>query len=209
MKKGVLDNLFLWEGLPEETIQSCLAALSAPAVFEKGATIYSERDFPRAFAVVLEGRISVCSHSGARVRTLEAGNVFGVTALFGSGRYASTITALSRVRLQFIEEALLARWMAEYPAVSMNYIRFLHRRILYLNDKIRLYTEGSAEQRLMGYIEAHTARDDEILLPGNLAALARELNIGRTSLYRTLEQLTEKNKIYKKDAKWYRKEEKS
>lgn len=207
MKKGVLDNLFLWEGLPEETINNCLAALHAPAVFEKGDTIYSERDFPRAFAVVLEGRISVCSHSGARVRTFEAGNVFGVTALFGSARYASTITALSRVKLQFIEEELLERWMAEYPAISMNYIRFLHRRILYLNDKIRLYTEGSAEQRLMGYIETHTAADGEILLPGNLAALARELNIGRTSLYRTLEQLTEKKKIYKNGTKWYREEE--
>lgn len=204
MKQDILNNLFLWQGLPESTVQDCLKMLASPKVFEKGATIYSESEFPRAFAVVLEGRISVCSHSGARVRTLEAGNVFGVTALFGSARYASTITALSRVKLQFIEEELLEKWMEQSPAISMNYIRFLHRRILYLNDKIRLYTEGSVEERLMGYIKNHTAADGEILFPGGLSSLAKELNIGRTSLYRTLEQLTEKKEIFKKDAKWYR-----
>ncbi|MBQ7934874.1 MAG: Crp/Fnr family transcriptional regulator [Clostridia bacterium] len=204
MKTDVLDNLFLWQGLPKEAVRACLATLSKPAVFEKGAIIYGERDFPRAFAVILEGKISVCSHSGARVRTLEAGSVFGVTALFGSARYASTITALSRVKLQFIEEERLEEWMKQYPEVSMNYIRFLHQRILYLNDKIRLYTEGSVEERLIGYIQSHTAPDGEILLPGGLSALAKELNIGRTSLYRTLEQLTEKNEIIKKGTRWYR-----
>ncbi len=204
MKTSALHNLFLWQGLPQEAVNTCLSALSAPKEFEKGAVIYSERDFPRAFAVVLDGKVLVSSHSGARVRTLEAGRVFGVTALFESGRYATTITALTRVRLQFIEEDLLTRWMEQYPAVSMNYIRFLHRKILYLNDKIRLYTEGSVEERLMEYIHRHTADDGEIMLPGGLAALARELNIGRTSLYRTLEQLAEKKEIFKKDTKWYR-----
>ena len=204
MNKTVLEDLFLWQGLPQETVAECLADLAAPAVFEKGAVIYSERDFPRAFAVVLEGRIAVRSHSGATVRTLAAGNVFGVTALFGSSRYATTITALSRVKLQFIGEDALERWMARYPAVSMNYIRFLHQRILYLNDKIRLYTEDSVEHRLMGYIDSHTAENGEILIPGGISALARELNIGRTSLYRTLEQLEEQKKIVKRNRKWFR-----
>ena len=58
--------------------------------------------------------------------------------------------------------------------------------------------------RLIGYIQSHTAPDGEILLPGGLSALAKELNIGRTSLYRTLEQLTEKNEIIKKGTRWYR-----
>jgi len=208
MKNQVLDNLFLWQGLPENAVRDCMATLSPPKTFEKGAVIYSEQDFPRAFAVVLDGRISVCSHSGARVRTLEGGHVFGVTALFGNQRYATTITALSRVRLQFIEEDLLAQWMAQYPAVSMNYIRFLHQRILYLNHKIRLYTEGSVEERLLGYLDTHTASDGELLLPGGLSPLARELHIGRTSLYRTLDQLAEKGIIQKKGTKWYREETK-
>lgn len=208
MNKSVLEQLFLWQGLPAETVAECLADLAAPAVFEKGAVIYSERDFPRAFAVVLEGKINVCSHSGATVRTLEKGNVFGVTALFGSARYASTITALSRVKLQFIGEELLERWMERYPAVSKNYIRFLHQRILYLNDKIRLYTEDSVEHRLMDYIARNTAENGEILINGGIAALARELNIGRTSLYRTLEQLEQQKKIAKRNRKWFREETK-
>ena len=129
-----------------------------------------------------------------------------VTALFGGERYASEITVLSRARLQFIEEALLRQWMAEFPEVSMNYIRFLHQRIGFLNEKIRTFTESSVQKRVLGFLESHAPPGGEIRIPGGMAALARELNIGRTSLYRALEALEEKNKIYKKGQKWYREE---
>ena len=204
MSRSPLKELFLWEGVAPETVDTCLKELSVPKTFEKGAVIYSERDFPRAFAVVLSGKIAICSHSGAAMRTLEQGAIFGVTALFGNERYATTISVVSRAKLQFIEEKQLTRWMARDPQILMNYIRLLHRKILYLNEKIRLYTEGSVEERLMDHIAAHTAPDGEIRFPGGLASVARELNIGRTSLYRTLDALAEKNIIYKVNQKWFK-----
>ena len=206
MKTPVLSQLFLWQGLSPADIARCLAALSPPGEFEKGAVVYSAQKFPRAFAVVLEGKVLVQTHSGASVRTLGPGEVFGVTALFGGERYASEITVLSRARLQFIEEALLRQWMAEFPEVSMNYIRFLHQRIGFLNEKIRTFTESSVQKRVLGFLESHAPPGGEIRIPGGMAALARELNIGHTSLYRALEALEEKNKIYKKGQKWYREE---
>ena len=48
------------------------------------------------------------------------------------------------------------------------------------------------------------AENGEILIHGGIAALARELNIGRTSLYRTLEQLEQQKKIVKRNRKWFR-----
>lgn len=206
MSRSPLKELFLWEEVAPDTVASCLTELSAPKIFEKGEVIYSERDFPRAFAVVLSGKIAICSHSGAAMRTLEKGDVFGVTALFGSERYATTISVVSRAKLQFIEEEQLTAWMERDPQISMNYIRLLHRKILYLNEKIRLYTEGSVEERLMDHIAAHTAPDGEIQFPGGMATVARELNIGRTSLYRTLDTLAEKNIIYKENQKWFKKQ---
>jgi CRP-like cAMP-binding protein len=207
MKKSPLENLFLWEGLEPQAVGACLKELSPPKTFEKGEIIYSEKEFPRAFAVVLSGKVAICSHSGASLRTLEAGDTFGVTALFGNERYATTVSVVSRAKLQFIEEEQLTRWMEQYPQISMNYIRLLHKKILYLNEKIRLYTEGSVEERLVDYIAAHTAPDGEILFPGGLAAAARELNVGRTSLYRTLDTLAEKNVIIKKENKWFKEEQ--
>lgn len=204
MSKSPLHDLFLWEGVAPLAVADFIGELSPPQTFEKGAIIYSERDFPRAFAVVLSGKIAICSHSGAAMRTLEKGDVFGVTALFGNERYATTISVVSRAKLQFIEEERLTAWMEREPRISMNYIRLLHRKILYLNQKIRLYTEGSVEERLMDHIAAHTAPDGEIQFPGGLASVARELNIGRTSLYRTLDALAEKNIIYKKENQWFR-----
>lgn len=207
MRRSPLNDLFLWQGLSADAVERCLAALQPPKTFEKGEVIYSEKEFPRAFAVVLSGRVAIRSHSGASLRTLEAGDTFGVTALFGNERYATTVSVVARAKLQFIEEEQLTRWMEQYPQISMNYIRLLHKKILYLNEKIRLYTEGSVEERLVDYIAAHTAPDGEILFPGGLAAAARELNVGRTSLYRTLDTLAEKNVIIKKENKWFKEEQ--
>ena len=204
MSRSPLQDLFLWEGVSPDTVSAFLKELSMPKTFEKGAIIYNEQDFPRAFAVVLSGKIAICSHNGAAMRTLEKGAVFGVTALFGNKRYATPTSVVSRAKLQFIEEELLTRWMAKDLRISMNYIRLLHRKILYLNEKIRLYTEGSVEERLMDHIASHTAPDGEIRFPGGLASVARELNIGRTSIYRTLDALAEKNIIYKKENKWFK-----
>ena len=208
MKNSPLETLFLWEGLSPQAVDRCLADLAPPRTFEKGEIIYSEKEFPRAFAVVLGGKIAIRSHSGAALRTLEAGDTFGVTALFGSERYATTISVVSRAKLQFIDEAQLTAWMEQEPQISRNYIRLLHRKILYLNEKIRLYTEGSVEERLMDYIAAHTAPEGQSLFPEGLAAVARELNIGRTSLYRTLDTLAEKKVIYKENQKWFKAKEK-
>ncbi len=204
MKRNALFDLFLWKDLPSERIKQYLAQLPPPRSFEKGAVIYSEREFPRAFAVVAEGKAEVLAHSGASMRMLETGDVCGVTALFGNERYASTIRAASRLKLQFIPENLLTDWMEAEPILSMNYIRFLHQRILYLNEKIRLYTEGSAEERLRRHIEGHIRPDSSVDFPGGLAAMARSLNISRTSLYRTLEQLERQQYIVKKDRKWFK-----
>lgn len=206
MKKSPLHDLFLWQGLDADAVENCLMELAPPKTYEKGAVIYGEKDFPRAFAVVLSGKVAIATHSGAAMRTLEAGDTFGVTALFGNERYATTISVVSRAKLQFIDEGQLTRWMEQYPDVSMNYIRLLHKKILYLNQKIRLYTEGSVEERMMDYIAAHTAPDGKLLFPGGLAAVARELNVGRTSLYRTLDALAEKNIIYKKNNQWFKEE---
>jgi CRP-like cAMP-binding protein len=206
MKKSPLQELFLWEGLEDKERLDCIKDLPTPKTFEKGEVIYSEKEFPRAFAVVLSGKVSVCAHNGAAMRILEQGDCFGVTALFGNERYATTITIVSRAKLQFISEELLTRWMAQHPQVSMNYIRLLHQKILYLNQKIRLYTESSVEERLMDYISAHTAPNGEIRFAGGLAAVARELNIGRTSLYRTLDQLVEKGIVIKKENQWFKEE---
>ena len=206
MKHSPLKDLFLWEGLSADTVERCLLELSPSRTFEKGEIIYSEKEFPRAFAVVLSGKVAIRSHSGAEMRTLEQGETFGVTALFGNERYATTISVISRAKLQFIEEGQLTSWMEKHPQISMNYIRFLHKKILYLNKKIRLYTEDSVEDRLMDYMDAHTAPDGEILFPGGMAAVARELNIGRTSLYRTLDTLAEKKVIYKENNTWFKEE---
>ena len=74
-------------------------------------------------------------------------------------------------------------------AVLYNYIEFLSDRIRFLNKKIRFFTSGSAERRLALYLDSFN--EEKIELEAGMSAIADMLDIGRASLYRAFDKLTE------------------
>ena len=70
-----------------------------------------------------------------------------------------------------------------------SYISFLSERIKFLNRKILYYTAGSAERRLALYLTSFPSDTVTPDLPMN--ALADLLDIGRASLYRAFDRLSE------------------
>lgn len=65
---------------------------------------------------------------------LGAGQIFGAAALFGeTDAYVTEIEALRATRLLFISQARMSDYIARYPVVAENYIRFLSDRIRFLN----------------------------------------------------------------------------
>lgn len=189
------EDVFLFRGLSEAERDRLLAEAPLPERFEKGAVIYSAERFRRAVGVVLQGEVLVV-RDAAVLNRLGVGAVFGAAALYGEeSRYVTEVRAATACELLFFDEALLDRWMRRDFRLAENYIGFLSDRIRFLNQRIASFTAGDAEQRLLTYLRQHADESGLVTLPHSMSELSRMLDMGRTSLYRSLDALTADGKL--------------
>lgn len=190
--------LFLFDGLSDEEMQRCCRmAQVQTAQYEKGAVIYDLSHAKRALAVVEQGSVRV-THGRVVMNDLTAGDVFGAAALYGSDEpYASSVVAVTPCRITFIPQETVSLWMAAVPRVGENYVRFLSDRIRFLNRRLSTLTAGPTDDKLWRYLLAHKDADGLVHLSGGMTELAERLDMGRSSLYRSLDQLTASGRIHR------------
>ncbi len=183
-----LKNLFLFNGLSKEKIESVISSLPDAVTFKKGEEIYSQNEFRRALGVIVSGSAEAFNGDLLK-RTFGEGDVFGAAALFCSdSSYVSRITAKTDCTIRFIGEDTLTAMTEQYPVIAKNYIAFLSDRVRFLNKKIELFTCKGAAARLYRYL-SENADPAGIVEIKNMARLARLTSIGRTSLYRAVDEL--------------------
>lgn len=151
----------------------------------------------KCLGVLISGTAVVLSTDRGRtvlLRTLAAGDVFGAAALFCPEELPlSRIEASSACSVLFFPFSAIDALLEKDPACRLAFLRFLSGRIRFLNRKICCFTAGSAQRRLSLWLAAE--EHDTVTLPGSLSALADMLDIGRASLYRALDRLTESGAI--------------
>ena len=78
-----------------------------------------------------------------------------------------------------------------------NFIAFLSGKIRYLNRKIVTLTAGSAERRLAYFLDTSIPEDktDTAEITVQMNSLCEMLNLGRASLYRAADKLSEEGYI--------------
>lgn len=170
--------------------------------FSAGTEIFSPSDKEKKLGVVLSGVACVFSsaeNSGALLRTLEAGDTFGVANLFcNREEYVSLILAKKPCRVLFFSHDTIEDLIQKDPAFRINYIRFLSERICFLNTKIACFTAGSPERKLASFLISGSRDDSEqYSLCINANSLSEMLNIGRASLYRAFEKMEAEGLIIK------------
>lgn len=186
-------NTQLWGGLSRTECEQILRLLPEEEKKEKTQEIYRAG----SIGVLLDGRATV--HRGGRkkdviMRTVTVGDFFGSASLFGS-RCESSIRANSPCRVLYISEELFENIINTYPRVAVNYIRFLSGRICFLNRQIESFTADSTEVKIFNYLCRLAGDNDEVHLEYGMSQLSSRLNIGRTSVYRAIDSLTESGKI--------------
>lgn len=192
------ENTFLFSGLSEQTKKTVLSLLPDPEVFQKGEVIYSANRYQKAIGIVLEGKMSAMGENILK-RSFCEGDVFGAAALFSTDQnYSSEIIAQSRCKVQFIDEQILKELFKKYPECSLNYIAFLSDRVRFLNQKIAQLSSRDSDSKLLCYLRANSNEFGEIEVK-NMSALCKMLGIGRTSLYRSIEELENKGLITKEN----------
>lgn len=185
---ALLRQHFLFQGA-EELLSDALA-LGAER-FSRGETICDPATAERALGIVLEGRAEAVAPTRERavLAAFGPGDTFGAAALFGGEGYVSRIRAVTGCTVLLLPEALLRQWFARCPRMAVNYIAFLSGRVRFLNGKIAIFTQDSAQHRLYRWLRANC--DETGCLPEKLSMtkLAATLSMGRTSLYRAMEEL--------------------
>lgn len=168
--------------------------------FSSGQVIFSPDDYQNAFAVVIKGSVLVSKENDGSCVVMKktgVGGGFGAAALFGNvGRYASTITAASRVtEIAMISEEAMKKLLMREPDVAVAYIGFLSDRIRYLNAKIDSFASGSAGNRLAKFLLAESPCEI------SMQRLSQILGVSRVTLYREMEKLENAGAV-KRDGKY-------
>ena len=145
----------------------------------------------RCLAFILSGRARVTTEDGRVIRELKAGQVFGPASLFGGEEPCRTVvTARCESTVVLFSEELVAELIRSDPDFAMAYVRFLSGRIRFLNRRIQLLTSGESRETLLSYLLREADRQGETFrLPVSLTELAQMLDMGRSSLYRSFDEL--------------------
>ncbi len=177
--------------------------IPAPVGFRKSECIYGEESYRRALGVMLSGRAKAVNPDGNTVlNTFSPGDVFGAAAVFGCGKcYVSRIIAETDCSVVFFDEAMLRKIIADYPEFAVEYISFLSGKIRFLNRKLALLSSDDNESCVFRYLSGNRGGDGTVLTGCTMKELAMRLNMGRTSLYRALDTLSDKGllRIEKKE----------
>lgn len=194
--KEVLYQTYLFKGT-ENVLDR--VNLTEPVTFKKGEVIYDQNCFLNSIGIVLSGKARAVSLNGeVPLSYFGQGKVFGAAALFGENKeYISRIEAVSDCTVQFIEQETLTELFKNNEQVAVNYISFLSSKIRFLNGKLSVMMQDGVEGRLYDYL----CKLGEDGYSGKLTELSKTLCIGRTSLYRSLENLEQNNLIVRKDGK--------
>lgn len=158
--------------------------------FSAGETIYSTGSFEKSLGIVLSGKVEISGAAEGKSVKLNAigkSGIFGVAALFGAERdYVSTVTSKTASEILFVTEPEMKRIISSDDAVMLAYVSFLSEKIRFLNGKITAFTAKNTDAAVALFLLGKSEDDISV----NMSRLSRQLDIGRTSLYRSFDNLT-------------------
>lgn len=197
-----LSSLQLFKNASPAVIKLALTADDCNIrVFGSNEKIYVPGQTNVALGIILRGKAEAFSADPGKdvlLRTLSAGDMFGVSAMFDSeAKFSSKIVAKGGARILFISETSLSQLLENDKNIMYNYMRFMSERIRFLNEKIMYFTAGSTERRLALYLASLGKKSIKMSI--SMTDLANTLDVGRASLYRAFDKLSEDGYIIKSE----------
>ena len=173
------------------------------ADFADGEVIHSPEIRENQAVILLSGKATVKTPGESHrtlLRFLRAGDMFGIANLFSNRPYVSTVRAVGGCRVCRISEDAIRALLEQDKDFLYQYLGFLSGRIQFLNQKIGFLTAGSAERRLALYLTSLGEKTVE--LDASISALSDLLDVGRASLYRAFDKLSEDGFLLKDGRKF-------
>lgn len=196
----------LFEGVDKNIFLSFLNTGEISVMeYEVGEAILSPSDKRKKAIIFLSGKAEVYSADEGRsllLRSFERGHISGVSNLFSADDFVSRVIAVKKCSVVEISPEVFGKILESDKRAMYNYIAFLSDKIRYLNRKIVTLTAGSAERRLAYFLDNSIpdGKTDTVEITVQMNALCEMLNLGRASLYRAADKLTDEGFI-KRDGK--------
>lgn len=207
MKKNdiaALKNCILFENSPEALFEELLSSGKYSIIsYVRGDKIFSPENAPRSLAIILKGTAEVSKSTGRGtlyMSSLTAGKISGMSCLFGeTGSFPTTVRAKESMRVLFIEKQQLMSLFSAYPDILEKYLSLLSRKICFLNEKIESISAPDVKEALRSYLIDASQKQNSCTfsLPVSVQKLSSVLSVGRTSLYRAFDELTEEGFLTK------------
>lgn len=169
---------------------------------KKGETIMAQKKFRRCLVYILKGSASVfkIGLDGRKnvINSFYEGDVFGMATLFyEEAEYPSEITAEKDLRLAVFSKEIIEKAFSENPEFAKAYVVLLSEKIHFINKKLAAFLEGEASEKLLRWLINVSGGEREFTLPCSVSKIAEMLGIGRASVYRAFDSLTEREIIIK------------
>ena len=166
----------------------------------KGDVLFRENDICNDIGIVIEGEISIVSYlaDGSEViyNVIRNDEIFGNNLIFSSQPfYKGDIIASKDTQLVLIKKDDLIEIMHTNKQFMIEFIRIQSNTGKALNNRIRLLSMKSAEDRLL----YHLHENNNIITYSSISSLARELFLERETVSRLISKLG-KNKIIFRDS---------
>ncbi len=168
--------------------------------FVGGEVIFSPASKQKRVGILISGTANVLPSDvadSAMLKILCAGEMFGIANLYSRDLpFPSIISARTSCRVLFIDGENFSELIENDPCALRAYLTLLNNKIGYLNKKISTLTAPTVEKKLAFYLAENECGG---ALAGNISmsSLADILGVGRASLYRALDALTEAGLIKK------------
>ena len=189
----IIEKNFIFSAAQKENIDKYIADDSiCVRSFQSGDVIYSADSPSMYVGIILCGSAvvePVNSNEKTLLTVLLENDMFGVANLYCDDKpFPSIIIAKNASKVLFIDGDAFKLLVEKDSGALRAYLRFMSGKIVFLNKKISTLTAGCAEKKLAVFLAEHE-RDGVFNKSISMSALAEILNIGRASLYRSLDDL--------------------
>ena len=192
-----ISSLFLFKNVEKTRIDELTDSLTLEIkTFSAGEMIYSPDEFKSKMGFVLSGSCTVerqrTDGVSIPLNQLSAGDAFGVISVFSdSGEFPTFIKAKKEATILFFDRSDVFYLVKNEPEIALNIISFMGDRIAFLNNKISTFSADNTEQKVAKFLLYEAKNQGKSAFVFNCKKTSEALNIGRASLYRAIDSLTQ------------------
>lgn len=164
-----------------------------PRSFRKGQLVSDQQNGRACVGLIASGAIDVYSvamdGSEINLSSLSTGDAFGICNLFATSEMETVLKCREDATVLFAPKDELLAALSTRPEALIRYARLCNEKIQFLIRRIELLTMQSCRGKLLEYLITKQDGAGTVALASSKEQLAKELGVGRASLFRELSQL--------------------